>query len=72
MLEWADPDAMAASSWRSAFRVLDMQAPRFSGDLRLATFRVMWRSAMDDLADALVRSLAANRAVGVAMALDRR
>ena len=63
VLEWVDPDAMTTLSLRPYFRVLDMQAPAFSDSLRLAAFRAMWRSAMDDLAQALVRRLAASRTV---------
>jgi hypothetical protein len=49
-----------------AYRVLGMQAPEGSGAPRLSAFSVLWRAALDDLADGLVRRLAANRVVGVA------
>ena len=54
MLEWADPDAVVTASLRPAFRVLYLQAPAFVA---------MWQSALDDLAEAPVRRLAANRTV---------
>jgi hypothetical protein len=63
MLEWADPDASVTASARPAFRLLDMQAPAFSA---------MWRLALDDLAEALVRRMATNRAIGVATAVGWR
>jgi hypothetical protein len=72
MLEWADPDARVTASVHPAFRLLDMQAPAFSGEMRLVAFSAMWRSAMDELTQALVRRFAMNHAVGVATAVGRR
>lgn len=72
MLEWADPDAMVTASPGQAFRVLDMQAPAFSGEMRTAAFSAMWRSALDDLAEALVRRLAAHPAVALGSIAPRR
>jgi hypothetical protein len=64
-LEWADPDGGATASLSTGFRALDMQAPTLSNGLRQIAFATLWRAALDELTDALVRRFATSRALAL-------
>lgn len=66
VLESAELDAGRFGPPQPAFRVFGMQAPPGSAVPHLTAFAVLWRSALEDLAEGLMRRLAANRAVGLA------
>ncbi|HYN64974.1 MAG TPA: SpoIID/LytB domain-containing protein [Candidatus Limnocylindrales bacterium] len=63
---WALSDAGAATALWPAYRVMSMQAPSTSDQMRLLAFNVLWRSALDDLADGLIRRLVAGHSGALA------
>jgi hypothetical protein len=58
-MDWADLDLVASPTLWPGLRVVDMQAPATSTSVRLATFSVFWRAALDQL----VRGLAQLRPI---------
>jgi hypothetical protein len=64
---WALFNADGASTLWPAFRTIGMHAPEAPDQLRLLAFGVLWRFALDELADGLIQRLA----VGHSLALAR-
>jgi hypothetical protein len=67
---WALSDAAPVSGLWPAYRLMGMHAPDVSSDVRLVAFRVMWRSALDELAEGLFRRLAARNSMALARATN--
>lgn len=63
---WALSDAAPGSALWPAYRLAGMRAPDASDQLRLLAFNVLWRSALDELADGLMRRLAGGNSVVLA------
>ncbi|HKO32609.1 MAG TPA: SpoIID/LytB domain-containing protein [Candidatus Limnocylindria bacterium] len=62
LLAWADPGATPPGALWPAYRLVDMHAPDVSaGDPRMSTFGALWRSAVHDLVERLVRQFAWER-----------
>lgn len=71
-MEWTDPDASMSFPLWPAYRVIGMQAPDGGSAVRMTAIGVLWRSALDDLADGLLQRLSIRRAVTLAHVLPRR
>jgi hypothetical protein len=64
-LDWAVTGGFATPSAWAGLWVIDMQAPVTSSRVRLATFSIMWRAAMDQLARGLAYRFASTYALRV-------
>jgi hypothetical protein len=62
LLAWADQGAMPPGTLWPAYRLVGMHAPDASAtDPRMTTFGALWRSAVHDLVERLVRQFAWER-----------